>query len=329
VAINIYDKNEQHYVVGDMIDHAFINQPLVTERREKFSFPFGDAELVQIAFSGICIVYGDVLVKENRLRIRSFDEHDQVELHFSLRGDGKIENFITRKKHVIKSNQHKIFYSPNFDGIAELATYTQNKFFEIHFNREKFVDLTSDTSTLLKRFGDNVMNGRPVELAPQNLSISLAMHSCINDIMHCDFTGGLKLLFLQSKCIELLALQAKAFITAAGDTGKAAIKSDYDRERIYFAREYLIKNMTNPPSLTQLAQAAGINEFKLKQGFKETFKHTVFGYLSDYKLMLAKDLLSDKTKDIKHIAHELGYSSVQHFSTAFAKKFGVSPGKSR
>jgi AraC-like DNA-binding protein len=74
---------------------------------------------------------------------------------------------------------------------------------------------------------------------------------------------------------------------------------------------------------------AGINEFKLKHGFKEVFKNTVFGYLSDYKLLKAKELLADSSKDIKSISDELGYSSVQHFSNAFSKKFGISPGKAR
>ncbi|WP_316830431.1 AraC family transcriptional regulator [Pedobacter aquatilis] len=329
MAISIYDNNNQKYVVGDLIDTDKVNLPLVTERREKFSFPFGDAELVQIAFSGIFIVYGDVVVKESRLRVKSIDEQEMVELHFALKGDGIIENFLTNRKHSMKSNQHNIFYSPGFDGIAEFATNAPNKFFEIHFQRDKFVDLTGESSTLLKRFGEKIMNNKAVELSPQNLSISLAMHNCIADVMNCNFTGGLKLLFLQSKCVELLALQAQAFVAADKNTNKATIKSDYDRDRIYYAREYLIKNIYNPPSLTALAKVAGINEFKLKQGFKEVFNHTVFGYLSDYKLMQAKDLLADKTKDIKIIADELGYSSVQHFSNAFTKKFGISPGKAR
>ncbi|MBC6110233.1 helix-turn-helix transcriptional regulator [Pedobacter fastidiosus] len=329
MAISIYDKSNQRYVVGDMIDPSQMNLPLVTERREKFSFPFGDAELVQIAFSGIFIIYGDVVVKEARLRVKSFDEPELVELHFSIKGDGVLENFITNKKIAIKANQHNILYTPYFDGIAQFSTDESHKFFEVHFQREKFVDLISDSSTLLKTFGDNIMNNKSVELSAENLPISLAMYSCINDIMNCSFTGGLKLLFLQSKCVELLALQAQAFVIADKKTEKPSIKSAYDKDRIHYAREYLLQNVNHPPSLTELAKIVGINEFKLKQGFKETFNNTVFGYLSDYKLMKAKELLADSAMDIKTIADELGYSSVQHFSNAFSKKFGVSPGKAR
>jgi AraC-like DNA-binding protein len=328
MALNIYDGDDRYYIVGNKIDNIALNQALVTERRDKYSFPFGDAEIVEIAFSGIYIVYGDMLVKKNRLRIKSFDEPDMVELHFSITGGGIMENYLTNKRLDIKANQHNIIYSPDFDGMAEFTMGGPHKFFEVNFERSRFIDLTSESSILLKNFAENIMNNRSVEISSENLPISLAMHSCINDIMNCHFTGGLKLLFLQSKCLELLALQAQAFEEAAKKTESPALKS-YDKERIYYAREYLLANANHPPCLTELAKIAGINEFKLKHGFKEVFKNTVFGYLSDYKLMRAKELLADNSKDIKNISDELGYSSVQHFSNAFSKKFGISPGKAR
>jgi AraC-like DNA-binding protein len=328
MALNIYDGDDRYYIVGNKIDNIALNQALVTERRDKYSFPFGDAEIVEIAFSGIYIVYGDMLVKKNRLRIKSFDEPDMVELHFSITGGGIMENYLTNKRLDIKANQHNIIYSPDFDGMAEFTMGGPHKFFEVNFERSRFIDLTSESSILLKNFAENIMNNRSVEISSENLPISLAMHSCINDIMNCHFTGGLKLLFLQSKCLELLALQAQAFEEAAKKTESPVLKS-YDKERIYYAREYLLANANHPPCLTELAKIAGINEFKLKHGFKEVFKNTVFGYLSDYKLMRAKELLADNSKDIKNISDELGYSSVQHFSNAFSKKFGISPGKAR
>ena len=82
-----------------------------------------------------------------------------------------------------------------------------------------------------------------------------------------------------------------------------------------------------PPSLSELARIIGINEYKLKRGFKEIFGNTVFGYLSDARLEIAKmDLLENK-KTVSEIALELGYSSLPHFSNAFKNKFGVSPAK--
>ena len=133
-------------------------------------------------------------------------------------------------------------------------------------------------------------------------------------------------MFLLSKSIELLVLQAEAY-NKAKDSGPKFLKTEYDKERIVYAREYLIKHLDMPPGLSELARAAGINEYKLKKGFKETFGNTVFGYLAETRLELAKNDLLEKKKSVSEIAFELGYSSVQHFSNAFKKKFGVSPGR--
>jgi AraC-like DNA-binding protein len=52
----------------------------------------------------------------------------------------------------------------------------------------------------------------------------------------------------------------------------------------------------------------------------------VFGYLTDFKLNQARELLVSNLP-IKEVADRLGYSSVQHFNSAFRKKFGLPPGK--
>jgi len=81
--------------------------------------------------------------------------------------------------------------------------------------------------------------------------------------------------------------------------------------------------------LVELARIVGLNEYKLKHGFKEIFQTTVFGYLAEKRLELARDYLIDPNKSITDIADLLGYSSIQHFSFAFKKKFGHSPKEGR
>ncbi|WP_367331679.1 helix-turn-helix domain-containing protein [Sphingobacterium multivorum] len=142
--------------------------------------------------------------------------------------------------------------------------------------------------------------------------------------MNCNYTADLKKLFFLSKTIELLVLQAESFNTIQ-HSNSDYLKYDHDRERIIFARDYLVKNMESPPSLIELAKIAGLNEYKLKRGFKEVFHQTAFSYLSDLRLELAKNQLLEGKKSVTEIAFEMGYCSLQHFSTAFKKKFAVSP----
>jgi AraC-like DNA-binding protein len=157
-----------------------------------------------------------------------------------------------------------------------------------------------------------------------NLSITLPLHSAIREILNCRRTGALKKMFLKAKSLEILALVAEAFEKSAHRKIRFC-KTEYDRERLLFARDYLISHMDMPPTLGELARTAGINEFKLKNGFKEIFGTTVFGYLSDYRLEQVKFELTEGKKSATDVAFELGYSSLQHFSAAFKKKFGVAP----
>jgi AraC-like DNA-binding protein len=171
---------------------------------------------------------------------------------------------------------------------------------------------------------EKVENRKPV-FETKGYHITPRMLQVIDEVRHCHFTGGLKKLFLQSKSIELLALQCEQ-IEQENRYGVPVYKlSRTDEERIYHARDLLLIHAQEPLSLGELARKAGINEFKLKSGFKKVFDNTVFGYLSDYRLEQAKQMMREGEHSFTDIADELGYSSLQHFSNAFRKKFGVSP----
>jgi len=78
--------------------------------------------------------------------------------------------------------------------------------------------------------------------------------------------------------------------------------------------------LETPPTLTELSRIAGINEFKLKKDLKKHLTKLFFEYLADVRLEIAKNDLLEKKKSITEIAFELGYSSLQHFSSAFQKE---------
>jgi AraC-like DNA-binding protein len=103
--------------------------------------------------------------------------------------------------------------------------------------------------------------------------------------------------------------------------------NDYDKGRLLFARQYMIDHLSMPPSIAELSSIAGINQFKLKNGFRELFGNTVYGYLNQVRLEKARVLMTQGEKNLTQIAFELGFSSLQHFSTAFKKAYGCSPKK--
>ncbi len=137
------------------------------------------------------------------------------------------------------------------------------------------------------------------------------------------YTGVSDALLQHAKGLELLHLYCKEqylknFIFC---------KSEYDRERLDFAKNYLIQNYDMPPTIAELSRIAGINEQKLKNGFKERFGKTIHTFLTDYKMEIALRDLQQKTKNPSQLAFDLGFSSLQHFSKAFKQYYGFTPKK--
>ncbi|MBP5367268.1 MAG: helix-turn-helix transcriptional regulator [Bacteroidales bacterium] len=95
--------------------------------------------------------------------------------------------------------------------------------------------------------------------------------------------------------------------------------------KIFKARDVLNDNFQNPPTLRELAATVGTNECTLKKVFKQMFSITVFDYINDLRMDKAARLLADSGKSINDIAAELGFSSQSHFTTAFRKRYELTP----
>ncbi|MGP1387536.1 MAG: helix-turn-helix transcriptional regulator [Thainema sp.] len=55
------------------------------------------------------------------------------------------------------------------------------------------------------------------------------------------------------------------------------------------------------------------------------FGTTVFGYLRDYRMQQAQRLLRSPHATVAQVAAQVGYRNPEAFSTAFRRKFSVSP----
>ena len=250
-------------------------------------------------------------------------DFELVTMFFNLKGKFSFPGNDIIAPIVLDSNQHNIFYGQNAEGRMHVEELSM-KSFMVQLTKEKFYSIVNSENDAIKRFTENMLAGNTVALSEKNLDIDFQIQNCINSILKCNYEEPLKKIYLYSKVIELLVFQLESY-NRLFDPKARYIKTDYDKERILFAKDYLVKNLETPPSLTELSRIVGINEFKLKRGFKEVFGQTVFGYLNDLRMELAKNDLLEKQKSITEIAFELGFSSVQHFSNAFKKKFGVAP----
>lgn len=154
--------------------------------------------------------------------------------------------------------------------------------------------------------------------------ITPAMRLALEQILHCPFEGMTKQLYLESKCLELIALKIEQMKATEQICGNNYSLNTSDIERIYAAKDILLKRFEEPPSLIELAQLVSLNDYKLKVGFKSVFGTTVFGYLIHHRMEKACQLLQQQ-QSIERVASAIGYSSRAAFSRTFRRHFGVSP----
>lgn len=160
----------------------------------------------------------------------------------------------------------------------------------------------------------------------QNLPISPEILTILNNLKTANHTGFCERLFMEAKVLELLMFQSSQFEQINEHTNLKQLKKE-EMNRMLAVKEILLKHIDNPFSLRDLAHLVGTNEFNLKRNFKIAFGTTVYGYLNQYKMEMAKTMLLEKDITIAEIANKMGYTYPTHFSNAFKKYFGYLPNK--
>ncbi|MGC1310531.1 MAG: AraC family transcriptional regulator [Phormidesmis sp.] len=156
-------------------------------------------------------------------------------------------------------------------------------------------------------------------------AITPAMRAALEQIFHCPFQGKTKQLYLESKCLELIALKLEQIRHLPRQTSPSPALSPDDIDRIHLAKAILTEALDNPPSLMALAKRVSLNDYKLKTGFRQVFGTTVFGYLHRHRMEEAHRLLAQQRMNVREVALAVGYANQSRFAVAFRKQFGLNP----
>jgi AraC-like DNA-binding protein len=130
---------------------------------------------------------------------------------------------------------------------------------------------------------------------------------------------------LERLIMDLTWCMIKHLNLGLGGTTPRSFLDSRDIERIREARHILEKNLDNPPNLLELARMVGLNDNKLKSGFRQAFGSTVHGTLTDMRLKRARALLFDGGSTVTEVALSVGYRNLGDFGIAFKKRYGISP----
>lgn len=151
--------------------------------------------------------------------------------------------------------------------------------------------------------------------------------SVLEQMVHHNYEGVLKNIFLQSKALELLLFSSDQFIQNDTDEryGCRFLTHMEDREKIEKARNILLEQLDAPITIRDLARRVAMNECYLKKGFKAVYGTTIYDYFQKERMEKAKGLLYERGLSVSEVAIMMGYSCISHFSTAFKKHTGLKP----
>lgn len=157
-------------------------------------------------------------------------------------------------------------------------------------------------------------------------SITPSMAIVLNQIMNFHLHDSVRKLYYKGKVYELLSLMFNRPEDTVDE--RCPFRSDEENvQKLKKAKDIIIDNMLEPPTLQELADEVGINLKKLKMGFKQVYGDTVYGFLFDYKMDYARKLLDSGAYNVNEVGNKIGYSTASHFISAFKKKFGTTPKK--
>jgi AraC-like DNA-binding protein len=232
-------------------------------------------------------------------------------------------------KKIMMEGQYNLIASPS---VAKINWFDKSNShtstLDIHFSPEYLQKMACDFPELTDLL-EKKEKGITAQLGISPATASPMMMQIIKAIIDCPYAGDLRRSFMQSKMSMLLLLALERIISRPVEKEGGIHLKRYELERIHEAREYLLLNMENPPTLKELAHKMGINDFKLKKGYKQVFGTTIFGDFNRERMDKAIQCLLEKNMSIADTSLLIGYQDTPNFIRAFKAYFGSTPGEMR
>lgn len=233
-----------------------------------------------------------------------------------------------RKKVGVRNSLHirQGYYSLSFnksnDCSAAFDSSGEFKIFSISYTKTLLTEISPYFTQLLKiNESDTIYIGHPTRW------ITPGIKEILTQISDCSFTESASQLYYNLKVRELLLLVLQNSLNTKTTEHQF---TPFEKARIIQAKEVLESFVDKKAiSLKELSRKVSLNEFKLKIGFQQQFNSSIYKWLVEQKMQLAKKLVLSTNKPVKELAKLTGYSKTNNFIAAFKRKFGVSPGTLR
>ena len=243
-----------------------------------------------------------------------------IQFHFCI--SGSITFNYNKGAYNLKLDEGKFLtlYNPEKHLTIDASAAKNSKVISVLIPIVEFHKLFSSSSSDIPFFENKSLNQKHYS---ENL-ISNSILIVLNQIIKNDMDNSTRSLLYKAKIYELFSLIFKK--TKEIDLDQCPfLKNDENLKKIAKAKDVILKDIKNPPSLIELSKTIDLSLKNLKKGFKEIYGKPVYKYLFDFKMERAKQLLSNGNLNVNEVSYDLGYSSSSHFIAAFKKKYGITP----
>ena len=245
-----------------------------------------------------------------------------IQFHFCIKGQGDFLFNTGNYVFNVKEEHSILLYNPQRDLPIDLKLQPNTWIIGVVISIKKFHSLFSQDADHIHFLSPENSTKKYYD----NGNINPSMAVVLSQILSSNIHESMKALYLKGKVYELLSLYFNK--NEDTDIEQCPFLIDEDNVRkIRLAKEIILKNMSEPPTLQELSEEIGLSLNKLKEGFKQLYGDTVFGYLLDHKMEEARRMLASTNYNVNEVGLRIGYSTSSHFITAFKKKYGTTPKK--
>lgn len=259
----------------------------------------------------------NVLQNFNKLVSKEF-----IQFHFCLKGSCELVFNEGSYKLSLSKGKSLLLYNPQRTLPINLLNNTNSTVITLLISIKKFHLLFSDEASYITFLSkENILKKYYTEE-----TISPSMSIVLTQLLNFSLNKSVKPLYFKAKTFEILSLYFNTSDEANLEQCPFLV-SETNVNKIKLAKDIIINRLAEPPSLIDLANEIGLSLKKLKEGFKQIYGDSVYSFLIDYKMELARTLLESGDYNVNEVGLKIGYSTSSHFIAAFKKKYGVTPKK--
>ncbi|HMQ46553.1 MAG TPA: AraC family transcriptional regulator [Saprospiraceae bacterium] len=288
----------------------------------------GEGEISAFQFqNGLEILILQCILNEG-LKI-SFPKNNPHPLNLHFCKAGKFEHHLHNDSLFYQLNSLSVSISSNPASSSQYCLFPKGKelvHLHVIIHRHLYLSkIECDLEYLPKAIAEVFRDAQAQRHFLYQSDYSMDVAGCMQDILNEQYEGLIQASFVESKVLELLSLQLHQYTEETDPVKSASTLRQCDLNAILAARDILLQDLDNAPIIVELSKKVGINQQKLKQGFKAVFGESIYKYLQKARLETAKILIEDGGLPVGDAASKVGYTNKSHFARQFKRQYGLLP----